>query len=278
MMSTGDLIALLAERGIAGINLGAIILWPETILMPQDAPQEVIDQLTKDGVLRAGINMANGLLVTGKAANGDPQGVSPDLARAIAERLSAGVSYVPFASPGELADAAAAGLWDIGLIAAEPSRAETIAFTAAYVEIEATYLVPAGSPIQSVDQVDREGLRIAVSGRSAYDLYLTRSLEHAELSRARGADATFELFTVGNFDALAGLRPGLIGVAAKLQGSRILDGYFTTVQQAIGTPIGNQAGAEFLAAFAEDAKASGFVKELIDKHGVTGRLSVAPAA
>ena len=229
---------------------------------------EAISQLTQDGVLRAGINLGNGLLVTGKAANGDPQGVSPDMARAIAEADE----------PGELADAATAGLWDIGLIAAEPSRAETIAFTAAYVEIEATYLVPAGSPIQSVDQVDKDGMRIAVSGRSAYDLYLTRSLEHAELHRATGAEATFELFTVGNFDALAGLRPGLIGVAAKLEGSRILDGYFTTVQQAIGTPIGNRAGAAFLAAFAEDAKASGMVKDLIDKHGVTGRLSVAPAA
>jgi len=121
-------------------------------------------------------------------------------------------------------------------------------------------------------------VRIAVSGRSAYDLYLTRSLEHAELNRATGADATFELFTSGNFDALAGLRPGLLGVAAKLEGSRILDGYFTTVQQAIGTPKANTEGAAFLAAFAEDAKASGMVKGLIEKHGVTGRLSVAPPA
>ena len=232
---------------------------------------EAISQLTKDGVLRAGINLGNALLVTGEAENGDPVGVSPDMARAIAEALGAEVSYVPFKSPGELADAAATGLWDIGLIAAEPSRAETIAFTAAYVE-------PAGSAIQSVDEVDKDGVRIAVSGRSAYDLYLTRSLEHAELNRATGADATFELFTSGNFDALAGLRPGLLGVAAKLEGSRILDGYFTTVQQAIGTPKANTEGAAFLAAFAEDAKASGMVKGLIEKHGVTGRLSVAPPA
>ena len=239
---------------------------------------EAISQLTKDGVLRAGINLGNALLVTGEAENGDTVGVSPDMARAIAEALGAEVSYVPFKSPGELADAAATGLWDIGLIAAEPSRAETIAFTAAYVEIEATYLVPAGSAIQSVDEVDKDGVRIAVSGRSAYDLYLTRSLEHAELNRATGADATFELFTSGNFDALAGLRPGLLGVAAKLEGSRILDGYFTTVQQAIGTPKANTEGAAFLAAFAEDAKASGMVKGLIEKHGVTGRLSVAPPA
>jgi polar amino acid transport system substrate-binding protein len=246
--------------------------------MPQDASDEAISQLTQDGILRAAINLGNGLLVTGRSQNGDPEGVSPDMASAIAAALDARVVYIPYGSPGELADAASAGLWDIGLIAAEPSRAETIAFTAAYVEIEATYLVPAGSPIGSVEEVDKDGVRIAVSGRSAYDLYLTRSLRHAELSRAKGADATLELFTGGNFDALAGLRPGLTGLAEKLEGLRILDGYFTTVQQAIGTPIGNAAGAEFLAAFAEEAKASGMVKSLIDKHGVTGRLMVAPAA
>ena len=277
MMATGDLIALLAEPGIAGINLGAIILWPETRIMAQDAPQEAIDQLTKDGVLRAGINMANGLLVTGKAANGDPQGVSPDLARAIAERLSAGVSYVPFASPGELADAAAAGLWDIGLIAAEPSRAETIAFTAAYVEIEATYLVPAGSPLQSIADVDKAGIRIAFPPRSAYGLYLSNNIEHAELVPAEGSGAVFELFVNEKLDALAGLRPGLIGDVEKLPGSRMLDGQFSAVQQAVGTAKGNDAGAAFLSDFVEEMKASGFVAGLIEKHGVTGRLTVAPA-
>ena len=278
MMATGDLIALLAERGIAGINLGAIILWPETILMPQDAPQEVIDQLTKDGVLRAGINMANGLLVTGKAANGDPQGVSPDLARAIAERLSAGVSYVPFASPGELADAAAAGLWDIGLIAAEPSRAETIAFTAAYVEIEATYLVPAGSPIQSVDEVDREGVRIGVYGRSAYGLWLSSNIERAELVKTDGVDASFDAFVEHGLEAMAGLRPRLVKDVEQLPGARILDGQFTAVQQAIGTKPDREVAAAFLRDFVEEAKSSGLVASLIEKHGGTGRLTVAPLA
>jgi len=278
MMATGDLIALLAEPGIAGINLGAIILWPETRIMAQDAPQEAIDQLTKDGVLRAGINMANGLLVTGKAANGDPQGVSPDLARAIAEALGAGVSYVPFASPGELADAAAAGLWDIGLIAAEPSRAETIAFTAAYVEIEATYLVPAGSPIQSVDEVDREGVRIGVYGRSAYGLWLSDHIEYAELVKTDGVDASFDIFVAQELGALAGLRPRLVKDAERLPGTRILDGQFTAVQQAIGTKPDRGAAAAFLRDFVEEAKASGLVADLIARHGVEGQLTVAPLA
>ena len=250
----------------------------KAIIMSPNPSPEAKAQLTKDGVLRAGINLANSLLVTGEAAKGDPEGVAPDMARAIADALGAEVSYVTYPSPGLLADGAAEEAWDIGLIAAEPSRAETIAFTAAYVEIEATYLVPTGSPINSVEEVDRDGVNIVVSGRSAYDLYLTRSLRHAELTRGQGADATFELFTSGGFDALAGLRPSLLSLGMKLEGSRILDGNFTSVQQAIGTSKNNDAGAQFLTEFAEESKANSFVSSLIEKHGLTGRLSVAPLA
>src|SRR3984893_11961242 len=108
---------------------------------------DVISDLAPRGVLRAGINLSNFLLVTGKSPAGDPEGVAPDMAREISRRLGVPVTYVPFKNPGELADAAGRGVWDVGLIGAEPQRAETIAFTAAYVEIEATYLVPAGSPL-----------------------------------------------------------------------------------------------------------------------------------
>ena len=140
---------------------------------------DVIAELAPTGVLRAGINMSNFLLVTGKSETGDPQGVSPDMAAEIARRLGVPLKLVPFKSPGELADVAGKDAWDIGLIGAEPQRAETIAFTPAYVEIEATYLVPAGSPIKSIADVDRPGVRIAVTGRSAYGLWLDRlSLIH----------------------------------------------------------------------------------------------------
>jgi polar amino acid transport system substrate-binding protein len=108
---------------------------------------EIIAELAPTGVLRAGVNLSNFLLVTGKSASGDPEGVSPDMAREVARRLGVPVKLVPFKTPGELADAATQGVWDIGLIGAEPQRAEQIAFTAAYCEIEATYLVPAGSPL-----------------------------------------------------------------------------------------------------------------------------------
>lgn len=240
--------------------------------------ENLAEQLAPTGVLRAGINMSNFLLVTGRTESGDPDGVSPDMARALGERLGVPVKMVPFPTPGELADAAEDDVWDIGLIGAEPQRAEKIAFTLAYSEIEATYLVPPGSSIRSVDEVDRAGIRIAVSARSAYDLWLTRNIENAELVRAQGLGAAFELFVEQGYEALAGLRPALIGDVEKLPGARILDGRFSAVQQAIGVPRSRPgSAASFVAEFVEEAKTSGLVASLIARHGVEGRLMVAAA-
>ncbi|HIG14720.1 MAG TPA: transporter substrate-binding domain-containing protein [Gammaproteobacteria bacterium] len=233
-------------------------------------------ELAPTGTLRAAINLANFLLVTGKKPNGDPDGVAPDLAAVIAEDLGVDIKYVPFATPGELADAVSDGSWDIGLIGAEPARAEHIDFTAAYVEIEATYLVLTDSPLKQLEDVDRLGIRIAVSARSAYDLYLTRHLKHAELVRAEGLDASYELFVREGLDALAGLKPRLLSDVETLGQARLLEGRFTAVQQAVGTPAGRHDGAAYLRSFIETAKASGLVAQLISRHQVKG-LSVAPA-
>ena len=238
---------------------------------------EIVAELAPGGTLRAAINTANFLLVTPESDSGDPQGVAPDLAGKIAERLGVPLALVPFATPGELADAAGSDVWDIGLIGAEPARAETIAFTAAYVEIEATYMVPAGSPLDSIAAVDAPGVRIAVTDRSAYGLWLDRNIRHAELVRTKGLDAAYERFVAEGLDALAGLRPRLLGDIQKLPGARILDGQFAAVQQAVGTPKANRASAAFLAQFVEEAKASGLIASLIERHSVIG-LSVAPPA
>ena len=239
---------------------------------------DILAQLAPSGTLRVGLNMANGLLITGTAPDGEPDGVAPDMAHAIAERLGVQVALVQFASPGEIADSAAANVWDIGLIGAEPARAEVMDFTAAYVEIEATYLVPETSSFMTVEDVDSKGTRIAISGRSAYDLYLTRALKNAELVRSQGISGAVQQFTNDNLDALAGLRPALVAEAAKLPNTRILDGKFTAVQQAVGVQIGKSEAAQFLSKFVEEAKASGLVTTLIERHNVVGRLSVAAAS
>jgi polar amino acid transport system substrate-binding protein len=236
--------------------------------------ERVKTELAPGGVLRAGLNLSNFLLVSGKTASGEPAGVAPDMAAEIARRLGVPVTYVSYKTPGELADAAETGAWDIGLIGAEPQRAEKIAFTPAYVEIEATYLVPAGSPIRTLADVDRPGVRISVTGRSAYGLWLDRNIEHATLIKTGTLDSAYERFVSDKLDVLAGLKPRLLSDVEKLPGARILDGKFTAVRQAIGTGRRNVAAAAFLRHFVEEAKASGFVQSLIDKHKVRG-LAVA---
>jgi polar amino acid transport system substrate-binding protein len=232
-------------------------------------------ELAPTGVLRAGINLSNFLLVTGRSEKSEPVGVAPDMAKEIAASLGVPVTYVPFKSPGELADQAGKNVWDIGLIGAEPQRAAVMTFTAAYVEIEATYLVPAGSPLETIADVDKAGVRISVSGRSAYGLWLDRNIKHATLVRTDSLDGSFDQFVRDKLEALAGLKPRLLTDVTKLPGARILDGQFTAVQQAIGTARTNSAGAAFLRKFVEEAKASGLVARLIARHKVVG-LSVAP--
>ena len=233
-------------------------------------------ELTPTGKLRVALNHSNFLLVNKEPADGEPAGVAPDLGREIAKRLGVPVAFVSYPRPGPLADAAKTNVWDVGFLGAEPERAKEILFSAAYVEIEATYLVPAGSPIKAIDEVDRAGVRIAVTDKAAYDLYLRRSLKHARLVHAEGLDGAYELFVRENLDALAGLRPRLAQDVAKTPGARLLEGRFTAIQQAIGTPIGREAGAAYLRAFAEEIK-SGLVADLIEKHKVRG-LTVAPPA
>jgi polar amino acid transport system substrate-binding protein len=236
---------------------------------------QIVAELAPTGVLRAGINMSNFLLVTGKTASGDPQGVAPDMAAEIARRLGVGVAYVKYDRPSHLADAAGTNIWDIGLIGAEPQRAEKITFTPAYCEIEATYLVPNGSSISSIADVDQPGIRITVRRGAAYDLWLERNIKRATLLRSDTADGPFNQFVAEKLEAYAALRPQLLGDVNKLSGSKILPGNFMTVQQAIGTAKPNAAGAAFLRDFIAEAKSSGLVARLIEKHHVVG-LSVAP--
>ncbi|MGB6446995.1 MAG: transporter substrate-binding domain-containing protein [Xanthobacteraceae bacterium] len=237
--------------------------------------QRVVAELAPTGVLRAGINMSNMLLVTGRTELGDPAGVSPDMADEIARRLGVTVTYVKYEKPSVLADAAGTNAWDIGLIGAEPARAEKIAFTAAYCEIEATYLVPEKSPFKSAAEVDQTGVRISVKRGTAYDLWLERNIKHATVLRSDTADGPLNQFVADKLEAMASLRPALLDDVKKVPGTKILPGNFTAVQQAIGTSKSNTAGAAFLADFVAEAKRSGLVARLIEKHHVSG-LSVAP--
>lgn len=232
----------------------------------------VLSDLAPTGKLRVGINLSNFLLTKTDPESGEHGGVAVDLGRELGRRLGVPVELLPYPNPGALADAAKHNVWDVGFLGAEPQRATEIDFTAAYVEIQATYLMPPGSTLKNITEVDGVGVRIAVPTKSAYELYLTRSLKHAKLVHEKGADNAFKRYSDDRLDALAGLRPRLLSDQQKQPGSRILEGNFTAVQQAAGTPKGRSAGARYLREFIEEVKRTGLVAKAIaanDVHGLS---------
>ena len=226
--------------------------------------------LAPSGKLKIGLNYSNFLLVIGDNANGEPKGIAPDLGRELARKVGMPFEFVKFDAAGKLFDAVKSAQCDVGFLGAEPQRADEVDFTNAYLEIPVTFLVPAGSPIKTIADVDREGVRIAVSERSAYDLYLSRTLKKAQLIRTKGIPASYDAFMAQKLEVLGGLKPKLVEEQARTPGSRVLDGQITGVQQAIGAPKGRPAAAKYLREFAEDVKRSGFVAKAIEKHGVKG--------
>jgi polar amino acid transport system substrate-binding protein len=231
-------------------------------------------ELAPTGTLRVALNLSNTLLVSSAPADGEPSGIAPDIGRELARRLGVPVAFLRYPNPGELVEAVSSGVWDVGLVGADPLRASEIVFTPAYIEIDATYLVPADAPIRLVEEVDRPGARIAVSEKTAYDMYLRGALQHATLHHAKGGDAAFQLFQREKLDALAGLKVALVDLEAKHPETRVLEGRFTAIQQAIGTPIQRTAAAAYLREFVQDLK-GGLVAQLIARYGVPG-VSVPP--
>jgi polar amino acid transport system substrate-binding protein len=235
---------------------------------------QIANQLAPNGVLTAGIYLGNFLLVTGKDNQGNPDGVSPDLAKAIAAALNMKVQLLPFDTQGELVEAVANGICGIGLVGSDPDRAQKITFAPAYVEIEASYLVPPNSTLKTIASVDAPGIQIASFQKSAYDLWLARNIQHASLVHADTLEASVELFFSKNLHALAGLKTGLIKESKRLPGSKVLDGQFMAVQQGVATAKENIQAIEFLTQFVKEAKQSGLIASFIQKHRVDG-LSVA---
>jgi polar amino acid transport system substrate-binding protein len=219
--------------------------------------------------MRVGINFGNTVLAC-KDVDGSPRGIAVDFARELERRLGVSIEFVTYDAAGRMAGGARQGDWDVAFLAADPDRASEIMFSAPYLEIDSTYLVRDESPFWAPEELDRTGIQIALSEKSAYDLFLTRNLKQATLVRAPGPGASVELFFRDRLDALAGIRPMLIDVAQQRRGTRVLEGRFSTVRQAIATPRGREAAAEYLNRFVEDMIASGLAAEIIDKNAIVG--------
>jgi polar amino acid transport system substrate-binding protein len=242
-----------------------------------DATSSVRADLASTGKLRAAVNYGNFILATRDRATGESRGAAIDLTHEIARRLGVPAEIVAYDSVAVMGDAAPTGVWDIAFLGSDPKREALMSFTAAYLEIEATYLVRGDSPLRTAAEVDREGVRVAAPARANYELFLSRNLTRAKLVSTPGADAAFDLLATGQVDALAGLTQALHDRLPQLPGSRIVDGRFMGVQQSIAVPRGREAGLAFLRKVVEDAKASGLVARAIERTGARG-VSVAPPA
>ncbi len=235
------------------------------------------DEIAPGGKLRAGINYGNVVLAIRDPQTGELKGVHVDLARDLARRLDVAVDLIGYDSAGAMVDGLKKGTLDVALLSAEPARAGEITFSPAYVDIDATFLVPAGSPIRDVSDIDRDGTRLAIAGKSAYEFFLSRNLKHAKLVPGAGTFGAYDVFVAQKLDALVGIRPRLVIESERLPGSRVLAGRFMAIEQTIATPKDRDRAARYVHAYVEDVKASGTVAQMLAAHRVRG-VSVSPPA
>ena len=229
-------------------------------------PPAIIQELAPTGTLRAALNLGNPVLVQ-RGPDGAPLGAAPELARALAARLGVPVAFTFYDGAGKVADAAGSGAWDVTFMAIDPVRAKGIAFTAPYVLIHGSYVVPAASPLREMADVDRPGVRVAVGNASAYHLHLIRALHQATLVTAPTGDAATALFLQGGADVLAGVGQVNDGLVRDQPGLRAIPGRFMSIPQAMGVPLGRGAGADYVTEFVAEMTASGFVARALAASG-----------
>lgn len=238
---------------------------------------QLASEFAPTGTLRAAINLGNPILAN-QNADGQPYGISIDMATELARRLNVPLTLLVGHTAAQSVEAVTQETADFGFFAIDPIRGKGIAFTAPYVLIEGSYLVPKDSPFTANDQVDQVGIRIAVGKGSAYDLFLTREIKNAEIQRAPSSPTTVDFFLSEKLEVAAGVKQQLEMDAKRLPNLRLLPGRFMVIEQAMGLPKTRSPEAQaYLKQFVEDLKASGFVSQSMARHNIQG-AAVAPAS
>jgi polar amino acid transport system substrate-binding protein len=232
-------------------------------------PRDVQSQLAPTGTLRVGLNLSNTLLTAKDPAGGEPRGVAVDIARELGRRIGVPVRLLSYETDS-LGGSIKSGQWDIAFFAIEPARAGQVDFSPGYVEIETTYMVRKDSPLRAANEVDRDGVVIAVTRGAGYEPILAGMVKRAKLVRTSGLQENIKLLSEKNVDAVVGLRPMLIINSEKESGFRVLDGHFVAVQQAIGIQKDRSAAAEYVRSFVQDIKRSGFLAKVIADNNIRG--------
>jgi polar amino acid transport system substrate-binding protein len=242
------------------------------------ASEALVHAFAPEGRLRASINLGNPILAHRDGGTGEAGGVSVDLARALGRELNVEVELILFEKAALSVAAVKSEQADVGFFAVDPARSEGLRFTAPYVLIEGSYLVPRSSALRDNAEVDHPGNRVAAGRGSAYDLFLSRELQAAQVERVANAPAVLEALKAGQVEVAAGIRQLLQGWARSDRSLRLLPGRFMVIEQAMGLPAGRgEEAAAALAEFVERMKSSRFVDEALARHGIKGAL-VAPAA
>ena len=247
----------------------------EKMMNESPSIESVIREIAPYGKLRAAINYGNAVLVQRNASTGELKGVSVALAKELARRFDLPLEMVPYNAAGKVVEALSRNEWDVAFLAVDPKRAADIYFTKPYVIIEGSFLVPVDSPYQRNDEMDQEGIRIAVGKNAAYDLFLSRTFKNAELVRAATSPEAVDLFLEQKLEAAAGIRKYLVDCAESTPGLRVIDGRFMVIEQAMCVPVERKTAGCFLDLFIDEMITGGFIRKKLDENGQAD-VTVAP--
>jgi len=257
------------------LGIGAEALGQQTS-SPQQATDSRVADLVRAGKLRVGLGLGVPTLAIKDPATGEVRGSALDLGQALAARI--GIDFVPveYPRPGAVMEGLRTGAWDVALLAIDPSRSAEVDFSPPYMEYDLTYMVLAESSVRNIADADQPGIRIAVERGGAGDIRLSRVLKRAELVRTDTVAAGLELLRAGKVEVRAGVRPGLLQDTARLPGARVLEDRFGVIRVAMAIPKGHTERLAYISDFIEEAKASGLIKQIIERAGLRG-VQVAPA-
>jgi polar amino acid transport system substrate-binding protein len=236
---------------------------------------EARQALAPTGKLRVGLQLGSPHNVIQDSVSGEMKGVGFDLGIELARRMGVPFEPVLYPSVGALLEGGKSGAWDVAFFGFSPARAKEWDFTALHLEIEFGYLIPGGTSISTMDDVDRPGVRVAVQEKSQPDVFLSRTLRNAVVVRESSLAGTLELLKSGRADAVFSIKPSLFEVSSQLPGSRVLDGRPGIDPHAMAMPKGRDLGVAYARKFVEDAKREGLVKDAIERAGMRGAV-VAP--
>jgi len=243
----------------------------QSVLAQSPPTQEEMLALAPTGKLRAALYLGGPTNVVKDAQSGEMKGVGYELGRELARRM--GVPYEPviYQTPKLLVEDVNSGKWDISFVARDPDREKILNFTGLYLSLEHGYLVPSGSPIEDIGNVDRPGIRVGVPAGGSVISPLRRTLKDAQIVEVGMPEAS-ELVRSGKIDVFAANKANLFAISDKLPGSRVLEGRFSVDRFAIGAPKGREAAMPYLRKFIESAKTEGLVKSAMERAGVRGAV------